>query len=405
MIGKSDFLAKGVIFIIIVIFLQFFSYTGISDDSKVLAAAIFGCGMLMMAMSIFTILFKSGYVFYPLDQMVFIFMAVVICSFFTAYIYWGQPLATSLLSYRLFYIYFLYFLLIFFDLSQKQVESLIQFIFFLTLIIFAIGYVTFPNPIFTMRSEERRNGITIFFDGQGFTFLGAFYYLQKYFKDFKLYHLILFAVGGAFLFFLTQARMMLAGVCLGAMLILLLSQLRYRYAYAIAGVCFAAIFYLTSGVFKGIKEQNAEQSEFASEDIRVQAYNFYLNDLQGGLPTLIFGNGYPAKGSKLETITYYGQDRGFYTSDIGLTGLFSFFGILGAGIWVMFFYRAFSMQNATNFNYVKAYFLMLFITAFTGYAIFDPGYMPSTVLALYLIRCNYKETMLVNRVGSFLRKQ
>ena len=188
MIGKSDFLAKGVIFIIIVIFLQFFSYTGISDDSKVLAAAIFGCGMLMMAMSIFTILFKSGYVFYPLDQMVFIFMAVVICSFFTAYIYWGQPLATSLLSYRLFYIYFLYFLLIFFDLSQKQVESLIQFIFFLTLIIFAIGYVTFPNPIFTMRSEERRNGITIFFDGQGFTFLGAFYYLQKYFKDFKLYH-------------------------------------------------------------------------------------------------------------------------------------------------------------------------------------------------------------------------
>ncbi|MFC5281961.1 hypothetical protein [Pedobacter alpinus] len=403
--SRSYFWVKAMIILIIFIFLQFFSYTGISEDSKVLPTAIFGCGMLMMLLSINTILFKNDFFICGLDKLVILFMAAVFLSFFTAYWYWGQPIGTSLLSYRLFYIYFLYFVLVYFQLTQKEVEQIILIIFFLTLIIFVIGFFTFPNPTFTMRSEERRNGITIFFDGQGFTFLGAFYYLQKYFKTFNLLHLLYYAIGAIFLFFLTQSRMMLVGMGLGSVVILLLSQLRYRYVFAFAGLAMGILVYLTSGVFEGIKEQNAEQAQFAGEDIRVQAYSFFLNDLQGGWPTVIFGNGYPAKGSKLETITYYGQDKGFFTSDVGLTGLFSFFGIFGEIIWILFFYKAFSMVNTQNFTHVKAYFLMIFITAFTGYSIFDPGYMPSTVIALYLIRCNYEETKVIERVGDFLRKQ
>lgn len=405
MIDRPYFWAKGLIIIIVIIFLQFFSYTGISEDSKVMAAAIFGCGMLMFSLSLTIILFKRELTLCGLDHLVILFIFSIFFSFFSAYFYWSQPIGTSFLSYRLFYIYFLYFVLVYFDLSQKEVESIILVIFFATLIIFAIDFVTFPNPIFTMRSEERRNGITVFFDGQGFTFLGAFYFLQKYFKQFKLLHLILFLTGGIFLFFLTQARMMLTGVVFGAILILLLSPLKYRFFYAFLGMVVGILFYFTSGVFKGIKEQNKEQSQFASEDIRVQAYSFFLNDLQGGWPTMVFGNGYPAKGSKLEAITYFGQDKGFFTSDVGLTGLFSFFGIFGEIVWILFFYKAFTMKNAGNFTYVKAYFLMIFVTAFTGYAIFDPGYMPATVVALYLIRCNYKETKVIELVGSFLNKQ
>lgn len=405
MVERSYFWVKGMIITIIVIFLQFFSYTGISDDSKALAAAIFGCGMIMLVLSVNTFLFKRKLTIFGLDRLVILFMVAVFFSFFTAYIYWAQPLATSFLSYRLFYIYFLYFVLVYFELSKQEVETIVLIIFFTTLIIFAINFVTYPDPIFTMRTEERRNGITIFFDGQGFTFLGAFYYLQKYFKTFKLLHLLWFLIGAIFLFFLTQSRMMLAGICFGFVLILLLSQLKYRFTYAALGLLAGVMFYFASEIFKGIKEQNKEQAQFASEDIRVQAYNFFLNDLQGGWPTVIFGNGYPAKGSKLEAITYYGQDKGFFTSDVGLTGLFSFFGLFGEIIWILFFYKAFTMKNAGNYTYVKAYFLMIFITAFTGYAIFDPGYMPATVVALYLIRCNHQETRIIERVSTFLKKQ
>lgn len=405
MFDKSYFWSKAMIIAIIIIFLQFFSYTGISSDSKVLATAIFGSGIVMMLLSLNAILFKKNLVLNGLDKMVILFILSIFISFLTAYAYWNQSIATSFLSYRLFYIYFLYFVLVYFDLSQKEVENIIIILFFITLVIFVIGFFTFPNPTFTMRSEERRNGITIFFDGQGFTFLGAFYYLQKYFKTLNPLNLVWFLIGAIFLFFLTQSRMMLIGTGLGAALVLLLSQLKFRYTYAFAGLALGVIVYLTSGVFKGIKEQNAEQSQFASEDIRVQAYNFFLNDLQGGLPTIIFGNGYPAKGSKLEFITYFGQDKGFFTSDVGLTGLFSFFGLFGEIVWILFFYKAFAMKNAGNFTYVKAYFSMIFVTAFTGYAIFDPGYMPATVVSLYLIRCNYEETKIINLVSKFLQKQ
>ncbi len=403
--SRFSFWIKGMIIMIIIIFLQFFSYTGISEDSKALAGAIFLCGLVMLLLSLNAILFKRTLVLNSLDHMVVLFILSIFFSFFTAYIYWGQPIATSFLSYRLFYIYFLYFVLVYFELTQKDVENIVLVIFFTTLIIFAINFITYPDPIFTMRTEERRNGITIFFDGQGFTFLGAFYFLQKYFKRFNLLHLMWFIIGAIFLFFLTQSRMMLAGVCFGFVLILLLSQLKYRFTYAALGLIAGVLFYFASGVFKGIKEQNKEQAQFASEDIRVQAYNFFLNDLQGGWPTMVFGNGYPAKGSKLEAITYYGQDKGFFTSDVGLTGIYSLFGLFGEILWILFFFMAFSMKNAGEFTYVKAYFLMIFVTAFTGYAIFDPGYMPSTIIALYLVRCNYEETKVIERVSKFLQKQ
>ena len=393
MLSRSYFFVESMIILIIIIFLQLFSYTGINESSKVLPAAILGCGILMFLIAIGTILFKPGLILYSLDKLVILFIVSIFLSFLTAYGYWEQPFKSSFLSYRLFYIYFLYFVLVGFKMSSKEVETIIVVLFFLSLVIFLIDYFTFPDPIFSLRSEERRNGITIFFYGQGFTFLGAFYYLQKFFKQFNLFHLMWFLIGAIFLFFLTQSRMILIGLSLGFVLILLLSSLRYRFVYAVVIIAAGIVFYLASDVFKGIKEQNAEQAKFYSEDIRVQAYDFFWNDLQGGWSTIVFGNGVAAKGSDLEAITDYGIALGFYTSDVGLTGIMSFFGLFGMFIWILFFYKAFSMNLAQRFTYIKAFFLTIFVTAFTGYSIFDPGFMPATVVALYLIRLNNMETI------------
>lgn len=384
---RSNLFVEGVVILTIIIFLQLFSYIGIPENAVALSVAIFGLGMLMLFISFTTVLFKKGLELYGIDQLVIAFIAVIFISFLTAYAYWEQPITSSLLSYRQFYIFFMYFVLVGFEVSQKAIERILVILFFLSLIVFVIDYITFPDAIFSLRSEERRDGITVFFYGQGFTFLGAFYYIEKFFTKRKPIHLIWFLIGAVFLFFLTQSRMILLGLGLGFILVLFLSKLRYKFLLATAVVSTGIIVYLFSGVFKGIKEQNAEQAKFYTEDIRVQALEFFWNDLQGGWPTLVFGNGYPAKDSKLEAITDYGQDMGYYTADVGLIGILSFFGIIGLIIWVFFFYKAFSMKDNQELIYVKAYFLSVSITAITGYSIFDPGYMPATVLALYLIRC------------------
>lgn len=389
---KSNFLVEGAILLTIIIFLQLFSYTGIPENSLALAAGIFGLGMLMLLISFATILFKNGLQLNGIDRLVILFIAAIFISFFTAYAYWEQPVSSSLLSYRSFYIFFLYFVLVGFKISQKASVRIVIILFFLSLIIFSIDYVTFPEALFSLRSEERRDGFTIFFYGQGFTFLGAFYYLDKFLKKRNLFHLIWFLIGGMFLFFLTQSRMILLGLGLGSILILFLSNLRYKFLLAGVLVSSGILVYLSSGIFDGIQEQNAEQAKFYSEDIRVMAHEFFWNDLQGGWPTYVFGNGSPASGSKLEAITVYGQEVGFYTSDVGLTGIFSYFGFLGLIIWVLFFYKVFSVRDDNELGYVKAYFLSVLATAATGYSIFDPGYMPATVMGLYLIRCTINKT-------------
>ncbi len=385
---KTNFVFEGLILLVIIIFLQFFSFTIIPDDSTFLSTTIFGLGLMMLLITLTTILFKNGLTLYSLDQFLIFFLFSIFLSILTAYAFWDQPFIASILSYRLFYIYFLYFVLVYLEFSRIETERILIVLFSLTLIIFIINYKTFPDSLFSLRSEERRNGITIFFYGQGFTFLGAFYFLNKFFKNFKPIDFSLFLLASVFLFFLTQSRMILAGLILGFFLLLFLSKIKYKIVWSALLLIIAVSVYLATDVFKGIKEENSEQARFYTEDVRVNAQEFFLFNLQGGWPTVLFGNGYPAKGSKLEQITYYGQDNGFYTSDVGLTGIFSFFGILGIIAWLYFFYIAFFTKFDEEFNYVKAYFLSVFVTAVTGYSIFDPGYMPATVMALYLIRCN-----------------
>ncbi len=305
-----------------------------------------------------------------------------------ANIYWSQSFESSLKSCSNFYVYFLYFVFIILDVQEDRVERILKVLFFLSLLIFLIDYATFPDPLFSYRSEERRNGITIFFYGQGFTFLGGFYYLNKFFEEKKIINLGWFLAASFCLFMLTQARMNLFALALGFFLILIFSDLSLRYVLSFALIIAGFVFYSTSSIFTGIKDETKSQAQFYKEDVRVQAHTYFLTVLQGGLPTQIFGNGLPGSDSDLDIQSRRAKDKGYWTADVGLTGIFSYFGIVGVIVWLLFFYNAFKTKNTTHTMYLKAYFLTLLTTAIAGYSIFEPGYMPATVLALYLIRCS-----------------
>ena len=305
--------------------------------------------------------------------------------------YWDQSFMASIKGYRDYYIYFLYFMLIFFNVSAVRTERIIVLLFLASLVIFAIDYVTFPDPMFAWRSEERRSGISIFFYGQGFTFLGAFYFLNKFFNHRNLVHLAFFGVSFVCLFVLTQSRMNLLALGSGFFLLLLASNFPKKYIITVFILIAAGIFYTTATIFQGIKDDSKDQAQFYKEDIRVLAHNYFITDFQGGTPTMLLGNGFPAVGSDLAAESARGNAMGFWTSDVGLTGIFSYFGLLGVVIWLLFFYKVFTKRHIQNAMYLKAYFLTLLTTSFAAYSIFEPGYMPATVLALYLLRCQSTE--------------
>ena len=202
----------------------------------------------------------------------------------------------------------------------------------------------------------------------------------------KIIYILFFLVACYCLFLLTQSRMNLLALGLGFFLLLLSSNFNKKYFIAIFIVVVGLILYTSSSLFSGVKEASKDQAQNYKEDIRLQAQDYFLNKLQGGIPTLLIGNGFPSETSQLGIQSASASLMGYWTSDVGLTGIFSYFGILGVLVWIFLFYFVFKMKLNYNAVYIKAYFLTLLTTAFVGYSIFDPGYMPSTVLALILLR-------------------
>ena len=371
---------------ILVLFLKFFSLTLIDETSKVNSIGVLASGTLLGIFTIYELLFKKDLEKKILDKFVLFFILIIIISMIMANLFWDQTFLNSFKEYKNFYIYFLYFIPIFLKIEPERLQRILVIIFILTLGIFLIDYVTFPDPLFAWRNEERRDGITIFFYGQGFTFLGGFYFLNKYVNEKKIIYLALFGIACSCLFLLTQSRMNLLALGLGFFLILLTSNFSKKYFIAFGLVVVSIVVYTSTNIFSGVKEASQDQTQNYKDDIRVQAQNYFLTEFQGGTPTMIFGNGFPSADSKLGLESMRGNLLGYWTADVGLTGIFSYFGILGVLIWLLLFYYVLKIKVSKNSIYIKAYFLALLSTAITGYSIFDPGYMPSTVLALCLLR-------------------
>ena len=383
---KNQLIIDAIIVAIILIFLKFFSFTLIDETSKFNSVGIIGLGTIMIIFSLYSLAFRKDIEKKALDKYVYFLIGSLVISMFMAELFWDQSFIVSFKEYKYFYIFFLYFVPILLGIDTERLIRILVILFAFSVVIFLIDFATFPDPLFSYRTEERREGMTIFFFGQGFTFLGGFYFLNKYVNEKKLIYLALFGVACGCLFLLTQSRMNLLALGLGFFLILLTSNFNKKYFIAFGLVVFSILVYTSTNIFSGVKEASQDQSQNYKDDIRVQAQNYFLTEFQGGTGTIVFGNGFPSADSKLGLESLRGNLLGYWTADVGLTGIFSYFGILGVFVWLLLFYYTFKIKVSKNSMYIKAYFLTLLSTAFTGYSIFDPGYMPATVLALSLLR-------------------
>ncbi|MXV17427.1 hypothetical protein [Hufsiella ginkgonis] len=335
-----------------------------------------------------------------MDKLVLFFIISVLISAIPAFYIWGQPFLQSIIGSIAYYSFLLYFIFLFGGFSADNIESLLRKFFFLTLIVFIINAAVFPDVLFAWRSESRRGGLTVFFYGQGFTALGCFYFLSEYIERRKLVHLGLFLFGCFCLFFLTRSRMNLLGLGLGAVTLVFFSQVKQRAGTTLMFiVVMMAGLYVSRDLIVKLSADSQLQVKNFKDDVRYQAHEYFLTNFQENTTTYAIGNGVPFGGSRLQLkLTKLSDQLGFYDADLGLTGIFLHFGIFGALIWVIIFFRVFSTRSNTTTGYVKAYFAMLLSTVFTGYSLFDPGYIPATVVALYLLRISATTALKLTRV-------
>jgi hypothetical protein len=317
-------------------------------------------------------------------------------SMFPAYLYHNQTIFSSFLALKDFYVLFLYFILFRYNYSYKQVLNLCLLLFFITLLIFVVDYRTFPNTYFSWRSEERRDAFTILFKGQGFTLLGTFFFLALSFRSGKFYFLIFYILGFCFLNFFNASRMMTLALIMGTLFML------FFYRKAIKKYFFYAFPILIAGLIIGIYFLKSyiyglfiltENQGLSSHSIRFEAMRYFADSFQTNGLTKVFGNGFPYWKGIYQDSFIKGQILGYFTSDIGLVGFWVYFGILGVISWVLIFKKIF--MNTTNDQnvFIKPYFIYLLVTIFTGYALFDPGYMISTIFCLFLFDKSKQESI------------
>lgn len=331
---------------------------------------------------------RNGFFSFP----VLIFILSLISGAISAYLYYNQTLIQSFTITSIFFPFITYLLLVQLNFNREQVIYVVMITFWMTLLIFSIDYFTFPNTSFASQSdeEETRNAFKIIFQGQGFTILGSLIYLHNYLTSKKLYNIIPFVLASGFIIFLTGSRTYFFALIISSIFVIIYYLVFIRtnnskifLILPLLVVLYISAYYLQSFIIN-LVDITTNQISDMSNDIRVECMKYYSTTFQKGIFTQLFGNGLPHSESELGILAAKAQASGYYVSDIGIVGLWSYFGIFSVIAWIIIFKKIFTIKFISQNLVVVSFFIYIFINSFIVYTLFDPGYILAYIYALYL---------------------
>jgi hypothetical protein len=331
---------------------------------------------------------KSGYFSRPVT----IFIASIVFGAISAYLFYNQNPIQSVIVSHIFYPFFTYLLLVQSEFKREDLLVLIKLLFWMTILVFIIDYFTYPNTMFAWDNNSRaeRNALGIFFYGQGFTILGALIYLEKYISTNKFKFIIPYIISFVFIVFLTGSRTYLLALSISSIFVIFFTlknngslNKKLFHTLTLCLLLFGGIYYLQEHLSNLIELTRSQLADY-STDVRINSLIYYSTSFQNGFFTQLFGNGFPYPESSLGLKVLSAQRHGFYVSDIGIIGLWTYFGVLSVVAWFLIFYKVFNRKYIEQNIVVIAFFVYILINSFFTKTLFDPGYIIAYIYALYL---------------------
>lgn len=373
-----------------IINLNFFSYSKFDSSQFFLFIEIvnFIPIVFYFAYIILTKKKRKGYFSLPVS----IFIASIIFGAISAYIYYYQSLIQSIIASHIFYPFFTYLLLVQLEFKKEDLLTVIKIVFWITILVFIIDFFTFPDTLFAWRSDDReeRAALGLFFYGQGFTVFGALIYLENFLRTNKFRYLIPFIVAFVFIVFLTGSRTYVFALGISSIFIIVYSlknmgsqATKIFRTISLFLLGYVAIYYLQDH-FLNLIDLTKDQFSNYSGDIRLKSIIYYATEFQKGIFTQLFGNGCPSPHSGLGTKIIFAEFNGYYASDIGIVGLWSYFGVLSVLAWIIIFIKVFNKRYLRQNIAIYAFFIYIFINSFLTATLIDPGYIIAYIYALYL---------------------
>lgn len=320
-------------------------------------------------------------------------MIIPLLGFIPAYILHGQGVLASLLGAHINLGYFFFFFLFLIKAKEEQIIKIFCILGVCWSCIELVQQFTYPTYWFATRGDtfeqsiEIRNGIYRYAVlGQWFGLILLFYCFERFMheKNKKFLLGIIIALVGIYLL-ATRQIIAMSVVCLFAGLFMM-KKISFWSFMLIA--IMATIIYANAKTLFG---DFIEMTESVDKDyIRFLAYEFYgITYNKGNILAFLLGNGvpYPPSAYSVE-IDKYEQSLGLWRADIGIVGMYSWYGIIYVILILWFFIYLFRQRK-----YIDTYLLMyvLYIVG-TSIMLHHFGYKLSTVVTgsfiLYLIEIN-----------------
>ena len=274
--------------------------------------------------------------FHRFNWLWIIFFTGIFISMLNAYFFWEQPLKTTFIAQRFSYTFILLPALFYVQSSPYDIEKTLRIISYITLVMWVISIIR-PELIGNISEEaiENRNfnpqattDIGYYVTGIHIVVLYTYFLIQNYIKNFN-FKAFLTALFWITFIILYQNRSLIIGI----IIIFLYSviRLKSRHKPIIIGcICIIGTILITYtlNIWESLWEES--QTQLADEDYnRWKALYYYLYDYSPNLWCYLLGNGMPSGGnSYMGNLMWLNMERGIFTSDLGMIGMWIDYGLL-----------------------------------------------------------------------------
>jgi hypothetical protein len=319
----------------------------------------------------------------------------MILSILVSYLSRGQDMSLGFLATLPFLAWPVFFLLLKLKVPVEMIEKVVIYF---GLIYIVCYFFQFANPgkvLFSLGSgveefRETRGIIRIIFPGAGAIWLFTGLALTRFtsvddlYKPFWFIILILCII----MPFMQATRTYIAPTILiycyhFAKTLSLSKKVIIGFALVFAAL---SVSDLEIPVIQGILEQSEQQSEEGSKDIRVVAATYFLTEFSPSSINKILGNGMGHERSDYGQLMKQLAEKGLFIPDIGIFGIYAYFGILPIIGWCLIGYKVYTYRLPPKYIYLKYYFFYIYFGAITGGTFYHIHYMITTIFALYIFQ-------------------
>lgn len=294
---------------------------------------------------------------------------LIIASFFTSLFFHYQDITLSLIrSFTWINIGFCY-LLLNYKINENIIYKSIIFFCIIWILCYIYAVISYPSVAFDPSGGEiteinsGRGFYRFKISGSEFIYLLFYWMINKYINSKKIKYLFFSCILFLMIILMLSRQHIIVNLFIASLWLLKDLSLIKKVIF-MSSISILSFFIIPqTTIYQNMAELTENQLEMnngGKDDIRMQAYKYYLFDYNDSLGETIFGNGlYHSKSEWGKSVSKIIENKGLVLSDVGFASLFHQFGIIGIIILGFFFFKIFKQSHDKQHLFIKYYILSI----------------------------------------------